>query len=147
MDRRDAVADRVNDFGDHLPGFEVLPRQRTEHQQPADRRRHRFHAGQGSGRVGQVGQWRRFTGNRAELDQVIDQRLAVEARQRVADVALAAQFDGDRKTAQGNVEVLAEPLFQLPPEQGEALVERLAAGIGSQQTGLGADVAGQRLDL
>ncbi|MNY02455.1 hypothetical protein D3C86_1350270 [compost metagenome] len=43
--------------------------------------------------------------------------------------------------------MLAEALLQLPPEQGEAFVERLTAGIGCQQAGFGADITGQRLDL
>ena len=43
--------------------------------------------------------------------------------------------------------MFAEALLQLPPHQGEALVEGLATGVGGQQAGLGADVARQRFDL
>lgn len=101
MNGGDAIIDRVDDFGDQLPGFQVLPRQRREHQQSADRGCHRLHTRQRRGRVGQGGQWRRFAGNCAVVSQVVDQCLAVEAGQRVIDVALAAQFDGDRKAPWG----------------------------------------------
>jgi hypothetical protein len=50
------------------------------------------------------------------VHQIVDQRLAVAAGQWVIDVALAAQFDGDRETAERNLEVLAEAFLQLPPQ-------------------------------
>ncbi|MNS67268.1 hypothetical protein D3C72_1005160 [compost metagenome] len=141
------IVDRINDLGDQLPRFQVLPRQCGEHQQPAGRRGYRFYTGQRCRRIGQVGQGGGFAGDRAEMDQVIDQCLAITVRQRMIDVALTAQFDGHRKTARWNVEVFAEALFQLPPQQGEAFIERLAARVRRQQAGFGADVTGQRLDL
>ncbi|MNC52158.1 hypothetical protein D3C75_1014890 [compost metagenome] len=38
-------------------------------------------------------------------------------------------------------------MLQLPPDQAEALIERLPARVGGQQAGLGPQVAGQRFDL
>ena len=113
--RRYAVSNGVDDFGDQLPGFQVFTGQGAEHQQAADRRGHRFHARQRRGRVGQLGQGRRVTFNGTEVSQVIDDRLAIQRRQAVVDVALAAQFDGHRKAAHRDREALAEALLQLPP--------------------------------
>ncbi len=88
-----------------------------------------------------------FTNDRIGLNQVVDQRLAVAAGHRVIDVTLTAQLDGHRKTAERNLEVFAEAFLQLPPQQREAFVERLAAGIGGQQARLGFDVTRQWFDL
>ncbi len=92
-------------------------------------------------------QGRRGAGDDAAILEIFDDRVGVALRIVVRDIALAAAFDGDRNRAVGNGETIAQACAQVRPAKAVDLLERVADRVQRQQRGLGAEVAGQRLDL
>lgn len=80
------------------------------------------------------------------MAEPVDDRLSVVSGEVVIDVSLSAQLQGYRLAAVIERETVAEGLPKPFPNQREALVERLSAGVGRQHARLGAEVACQWLE-